>query len=71
MRAAIKPILFFLVISGSSPGQEVQTKPDSSPHTGSFVAVDKAVKLEVLDWGGSGRPVVLLAGLGSTATRIR
>lgn len=40
---------------------------DSSPHSVQFVAVDDNVKLEVLDWGGSGRPLVLLAGLGNTA----
>lgn len=41
---------------------------DPSPHTVRFVTVDTApVKLEVLDWGGSGRPLVLLAGLGNTA----
>ena len=33
----------------------------------SFIAVDTGVKLEVVDWGGSGRPVVLLAGNGQTA----
>jgi len=32
-----------------------------------FVAVQPDVKLEVIDWGGSGRPVVLLAGRGQTA----
>jgi non-heme chloroperoxidase len=36
-----------------------------------FVTVDriadKDVKLEVLDWGGSGRPLVLLTGLGNNA----
>jgi pimeloyl-ACP methyl ester carboxylesterase len=32
-----------------------------------FVTVDKNVRLEVLDWGGSGQPVVLLAGGGDTA----
>ena len=32
-----------------------------------FIAVDKNVKLEVIDWGGSGRPLVLLAGLGNNA----
>jgi pimeloyl-ACP methyl ester carboxylesterase len=32
-----------------------------------FVTVAKDVELEVLDWGGTGRPVVLLAGLGNTA----
>ncbi|HEV2399348.1 MAG TPA: alpha/beta hydrolase [Candidatus Sulfotelmatobacter sp.] len=35
---------------------------DSSPHRITFVTVDNGVKLEVLDWGGSGRAVVLLAG---------
>jgi len=40
---------------------------DSSPHTVKFVSVDKDVKLEVLDWGGVGRPLILLAGLGNTA----
>jgi pimeloyl-ACP methyl ester carboxylesterase len=32
-----------------------------------FMMVQKGVTLEVLDWGGSGKPVVLLAGLGNTA----
>lgn len=40
---------------------------DPSPHKLSFIAVDKATRLEVLDWGGSGRAVILLAGLGHTA----
>jgi pimeloyl-ACP methyl ester carboxylesterase len=40
---------------------------DISHHTIRFVTVDKNVKLEVLDWGGSGRPIVLLSGMGSTA----
>lgn len=40
---------------------------DSTAHTVQFVTVDGGVRLEVLDWGGSGRSVVLLAGLGSTA----
>jgi hypothetical protein len=44
---------------------------DPSPHTMRFVTVDNTanqpVNLEVLDWGGSGRPLVLLAGLGNTA----
>jgi pimeloyl-ACP methyl ester carboxylesterase len=40
---------------------------DPSPHITQFVTVDKNVRLEVLDWGGSGRPLVLLAGGGDTA----
>jgi len=40
---------------------------DPSPHITRFVSVDKDVRLEVLDWGGSGGPLVLLAGGGDTA----
>ena len=40
---------------------------DPSPHTVQFVEVDEGVKLEVLDWGGPGRTLILLAGLGNTA----
>lgn len=32
-----------------------------------FVPVADGVRLEVLDWGGTGRPLVLLPGLGNTA----
>ena len=39
----------------------------ASTHSTQFVTVDRDVKLEVLDWGGSGRPVLLLAGGGNTA----
>jgi hypothetical protein len=40
---------------------------DPSPHKTKFVTVDKGVKLEVLDWGGNGPPLIFLAGLGNTA----
>ena len=40
---------------------------DPSPHATRFVMVEKDVRLEVLDWGGSGKPLVLLAGGGDTA----
>jgi pimeloyl-ACP methyl ester carboxylesterase len=40
---------------------------DPSPHKAQFVQVQEGVRLEVLDWGGTGRPIVLLSGLGSTA----
>lgn len=42
-----------------------QTAP--SPARIQFVDVEPGVRLEVLDWGGRGRPVVLLAGLTETA----
>jgi len=41
--------------------------PDPSPHKALQVAVTASVSLEVLDWGGSGAPLVFLAGGGNTA----
>jgi pimeloyl-ACP methyl ester carboxylesterase len=40
---------------------------DASPHKVQFVAVQPGIKLEVLDWGGSGRPLIFLSGLGNSA----
>jgi non-heme chloroperoxidase len=40
---------------------------DPSKNTVQFVTVEPGVKLEVLDWGGTGRPLVLLTGLGNDA----
>jgi len=40
---------------------------DPSPHTAQLVTVEPGVKLEVLDWGGTGRPLVFLGALGDTA----
>jgi non-heme chloroperoxidase len=47
--------------------KETAWQIDPSLHTAQFITVDKDVKLEVLDWGGSGRPLVLLTGLGNNA----
>jgi non-heme chloroperoxidase len=44
-----------------------QGKIDPSNHTVQMIPVEKDVSLEVLDWGGTGRPLVLLTGLGDTA----
>jgi non-heme chloroperoxidase len=47
-----------------------QDKPsdrDTTPHSARFVALDDNIKLEVLDWGGSGRPIILLLGGNRTA----
>jgi non-heme chloroperoxidase len=38
-----------------------------SAHKVQLITVEKGVQVEVLDWGGTGRPVVLLAGSGNTA----
>jgi pimeloyl-ACP methyl ester carboxylesterase len=61
-------LCFVLLLSVPRPAvSEGPAWKDPSPHRVSFVAVEQGVKLEVLDWGGSGRPVVLLAGGGNTA----
>lgn len=39
---------------------------DASPHKVRFVTVQPGVKLEVLDWGGNGPPLIFLSGLGDT-----
>ncbi len=44
-----------------------QEKPDLTKHTVRMVSVEKGVSLEVLDWGGTGRPLVLLTGLADDA----
>jgi pimeloyl-ACP methyl ester carboxylesterase len=42
---------------------------DPSPHKIQMVTVEPGVQLEVLDWGGSGTPLIFLAGAGDTAHR--
>jgi pimeloyl-ACP methyl ester carboxylesterase len=59
-------IVTALIILTSCVAQAQYTR-DLSPHTVQLITVQKDVKLEVLDWGGPGPPVVMLAGLGNTA----
>jgi non-heme chloroperoxidase len=59
--------LLFIALLAPLYSQQLASWRDSSPHTIQFVTVDKNVRLEVLDWGGSGRSLVLLAGGGNTA----
>ena len=40
---------------------------DAAPHQVNSISVDEGVQLEVLDFGGTGSPIVLLPGLGATA----
>lgn len=62
--ASIVPLIALIV---PLHAQQLPQWKDSSPHTTRFVTVEKGVRLEVLDWGGSGRPLVFLAGGGVTA----
>jgi non-heme chloroperoxidase len=40
---------------------------DSAKHEATSISVEQGVQLEVLDFGGQGSPILLLAGLGATA----
>jgi pimeloyl-ACP methyl ester carboxylesterase len=65
-------ILFLVPICAGQNGLAPQNKEsnswrDPSSHSVQFVKVGNGVQLEILDWGGSGTPLVLLAGLGDTA----
>lgn len=56
------------VLSIATPALPRQAEwRDPSPHKTALVSVEDGVELEVLDWGGSGPGLVLLAGLGGTA----
>jgi non-heme chloroperoxidase len=59
--------LIALLALSASAQQGPPRVPDTSSHTVQFITVDKDVKLEVLDWGGAGQPLVFLAGMGNTA----
>jgi non-heme chloroperoxidase len=56
-----------LCLAPTVHGQQAAPWHDPSKHKIQFVTVEEGVRLEVLDWGGSGRNVVLLAGSGNTA----
>jgi pimeloyl-ACP methyl ester carboxylesterase len=58
---------FFALLAVPLHPQSLTIWKDPSPHSIRFVTVDKDVRLEVLDWGGSGKPIILLAGGGNTA----
>ena len=68
----VKLAVGFFVLLWASPGgvaaaQSHPPRQDPSPPEARFVEVQQDVALEVLDWGGDGRAIVLLAGLGNTA----
>lgn len=56
-----------LAVATSCLVPEDASAADASPHKIRFVTVQHGVRLEVLDWGGSGPPLIFLAGLGATA----
>jgi len=68
-RRSAKGTWLAMLLFSSSTACLAQGAPvvSNTPPRQQFVAVAPDVKLEVLDWGGSGRNLVLLAGGGNTA----
>jgi pimeloyl-ACP methyl ester carboxylesterase len=62
VRRLLQALCLIFSLSLFSAAQTNSTAP-----TVQFVTVDQDVKLEVLDWGGTGRPLIFLAGLGNDA----
>jgi non-heme chloroperoxidase len=65
MRISTLALMFFAAVACAKKSQS--TWHDPSPHSSQFVEVQQGVHLEVLDWGGTGRPIILLPGSGNTA----
>jgi non-heme chloroperoxidase len=64
----VKMIFVLIVASFSDLSvSRAEDWQDPSPHQIRFVTVQPGVKIETLDWGGTGRPLIFIAGGGDTA----
>lgn len=61
------PVLLAASLIASTGRQAQSPRVDPAPHEVRRITVDQNVDLEVLEWGGTGQPVVLLSGSGHTA----
>lgn len=57
----------FTISHGDQNNDSVNSCYDLSDHSVNFITVSPGVRLEVLDWGGTGDYLVLLTGLGDNA----
>jgi non-heme chloroperoxidase len=66
-RIRVLGCILLMLLTTPLVSQSTAAWKDPSPHIVRFISVDKGVNLEVLDWGGSGKHLILLAGGGNTA----
>jgi non-heme chloroperoxidase len=66
-KRALISVCLALVLIKTGRSQDRPIPPDTAHHTVQFVAVGPGVKLEVLDFGGSGPAMIFLAALGPDA----
>jgi pimeloyl-ACP methyl ester carboxylesterase len=71
MNAFLRRFLQIATLCGATLQLSGQAIPANVPQvpgeTVQFVTVEENVKLEVVDWGGAGRPLIFLAGMGYNA----
>jgi non-heme chloroperoxidase len=67
MKVTAFAVVAVVLVNSPCAAQTAPEWRDPSPHRATAVSVEPGVSLEVLDWGGTGRPLVLLAGLDNTA----
>ncbi len=60
-------VLLAFQLAAPAPVHNPVSSTPAKPPSVQFVPVERDVKLEVLDWGGMDRSLVLLTGLGGTA----
>ena len=61
--------MMLCLIALFASGLYAHDQTDRSAHVVQFVTVEPGLRIEVMDWGGSGRPLIFLAGAGDTAHR--
>lgn len=66
-KRSVVTTLIVAVSTGILCAAQTGAAPAAPGYAERFVTVEPGVKLQVLDWGGSGRPMILLAGLGYDA----
>lgn len=66
-RPFVRLVAVIVLLCSTHDVAAVDPCTDTSGHKVSFVTVAADVRVEVLDWGGDGPPLILLAGLGNTA----
>lgn len=68
MKMLFLSLLLGIAMASTLSAQNIPAQvADSKGPTARIMPVERGVSLEVLDWGGTGRPLVLLTGLGDDA----
>jgi non-heme chloroperoxidase len=67
LKACLLALILAAAIRAATCQSPEATQEDRTKHEVLAVEVEPSVRLEVLDWGGKGSPVILIPGLGMTA----